>query len=114
MEASSAATQEMLLKKSVSEEAASPGGKMEGILRAVLGDAKLGESWTCGRRREDQGKQVRPVRGAFAAPKKTSAGREASAGTNLGEASGGPQASSGSRERLGERGPRIGMGHGRA
>lgn len=46
LETSSATTQETLPIKNVSEEAASPKGKMEGILRAVLGDTKLRGSWT--------------------------------------------------------------------
>ena len=43
--------------------------KMEGILRAVLGGAKLGESWTCGCQLEDQGKQEKCLRWLFATPK---------------------------------------------
>ena len=69
METSSATNQEMLPKKSISEEVASPVAKMEGILRAVLGGAKLGESWTCGCQLEDQGKQEKCLRWLFTTPK---------------------------------------------
>ena len=48
--------------------------KMEGILRAVLGDAKLGESWTRGCQLEDQGKQERCLRWLFATPKEDTHG----------------------------------------
>ena len=69
-----ATTQETLPEKSNSEEAASPMGKMEGILKAVLGDAKLGESWTYTCQLEDQGKQERHLRCLFASPKENICG----------------------------------------
>ncbi|KAI5256926.1 Zinc Finger Protein 74 [Manis pentadactyla] len=59
LQTSSTTTLETLPKKSISEEAASPMGTMGGILRAVLGNVKLGESWTCGLQSEDLGKQKR-------------------------------------------------------
>ncbi|XP_068383260.1 LOW QUALITY PROTEIN: zinc finger protein 135-like [Eschrichtius robustus] len=74
LETSSETTQETLPKKSISEEVASPMGKMEGILRAVLGDTKLGDSWTCGRQLEDQGKQERRLRWLFATPEENTHG----------------------------------------
>ncbi|KAI4571211.1 hypothetical protein MJG53_013317 [Ovis ammon polii x Ovis aries] len=65
LETSSATNQEMLPKKNISEEVASSVAKMEGVLRAVLGDAKLGESWMRGCQLEDQDKQESCLRWLF-------------------------------------------------
>lgn len=77
--------------------------KMEGVLRAVVGDAKPGESWMRGCQLEDQDKQgelLEMVVHSIISPRQPM-GRRPLAAVSLGEASRGPQPSSGSKECLG-------------
>lgn len=89
--------------------------KMEGVLRAVLGDAKLGESWMRGCQLEDQDKQESCLRWLFtpSSPQDTH-GEKGLGCSKLREASRGPSAFIRKQRVPGERGLRSGPGQERA